>query len=100
MLENIYITLQVLSFIVFIAAGTLTVMQYNLSPIFWVLAIVLFSILGFQSYNIEVVYNDTVNEYHNPALGWTNILFAVVGILLFFYDIFGHLGDKIFSKHY
>lgn len=99
MLIEVFCLLEVAMLVFFIWAF---VIGSESSEIPWIISMVLSAMLAFSSYNIQIqtpVFNTSLNIYEYQMLSYSypfissiNILFFVVGLALFFYDIFEKYG--------
>jgi hypothetical protein len=73
--------------------------------ILWALAIVIFAVLSFASFNIQTyvyewnstiyAYEGVIQSFSYPYLMGVNILFFSISLILFFRDIYTKYGNKV-----
>lgn len=90
MLENIFILLEIIAFIMgYIAhVGFLSKNKEFQNTIYWVLSAVLFGILAMSSYGLQVTIDTGLLDVVQTPLAWLNWGFSSLMVLMFFVDTF------------
>lgn len=98
MIIELYVLLQILAFVIFLISW------FRRDLILWVLGLIIFAVQTFTSNNIQYLVSivdsfgnittESIQIVNQPMM-WINILFGLLCLVMFFWDIFNPDNDNI-----
>jgi len=98
MIQSAYVTIQIFAIIFLIFSFVATMTQQKYTFLSWVITSLLFAVAGIGAFGIEVLTSNGTTTFSQDGIAWLNILFSLLSGIMFFNDLFAHLGIKVFGK--